>query len=268
MPASSIATMFSSGAVGRVAGDLARAQLAAEADPPQQVPHRLVLHDVGRRDQRGEDDPGLAAVDHVVVVVAQARPGLDAHRRGVWVGRARPASRRCAGRRRAAGRRRVEPPFGQEIPPRSAAWPDRRPSAAVRAGRRCSPSADAAIRVAGRRCAAGGRGRRRRGRRRGPSASYGEARDAGMSTAALARTLVASTKSSRPQTRPASWQRSTTCSKKRAKTAMPKPLPDPRQAGVVGERLVEGIAQVPAMGEVAGWPSRRACAPSGCPRRT
>ena len=59
-------------AVGGVAGHLVRPQLPAEADPPQQIEHRLVLHDVGRRDQRGEDDAALAAVDDVVVVVAQA----------------------------------------------------------------------------------------------------------------------------------------------------------------------------------------------------
>ena len=50
------ATMFSTRAVGRVAGDLAGPQLPAEADPPEQVAHRLVLHDVGRGHQRGEDD--------------------------------------------------------------------------------------------------------------------------------------------------------------------------------------------------------------------
>ena len=61
-------------AVGRVAGHLARPQLAPEADPPEQVAHRHVLHHVGRRDQGGEDDAGLAAVDDVVVVVAQAVP--------------------------------------------------------------------------------------------------------------------------------------------------------------------------------------------------
>ena len=59
------------GAVGRVAGHLVRAQLAPEADPPEQVPQRHVLHHVGRGHQRGEDDARLAAVDDVVVVVAQ-----------------------------------------------------------------------------------------------------------------------------------------------------------------------------------------------------
>ncbi len=32
----------------------------------------------------------------------------------------------------------------------------------------------------------------------------------------------------------------------------PKPLPDPGQAGVVGQRLVEGVAEVPAHAEAVG----------------
>ena len=74
-------------AVGGVAGHLPRPQLPAEADPPQQIQHGLVLHHLGRRDERGEDDPGLPAVDDVMVVVAQIQPATAvAHERGVRIG--------------------------------------------------------------------------------------------------------------------------------------------------------------------------------------
>ncbi|HEX5963842.1 MAG TPA: hypothetical protein VFY42_08955 [Gemmatimonadales bacterium] len=36
--------------------------LAPEADPPQQVEHRLVFHHVGWGDKRREDDPLLAPI--------------------------------------------------------------------------------------------------------------------------------------------------------------------------------------------------------------
>ena len=36
----------------------------------------------------------------------------------------------------------------------------------------------------------------------------------------------------------------------------PQPLPDAGQAGVVGQFLVEGVAQVPAVGRGSGWPSQ------------
>ena len=59
-------------AVGGVPGRLAGTELAPEADPPQQIQHRLVLHDIGRGHERSQDDPPLPAVHDVVVVVAQA----------------------------------------------------------------------------------------------------------------------------------------------------------------------------------------------------
>jgi hypothetical protein len=75
------------GARGRVTGHLLRPQLPAEAEPPEEIAHGRVLHHFGWRDQGGEGDPSLAAVHHVMVVVAQARPGRDPHGRGVGVGR-------------------------------------------------------------------------------------------------------------------------------------------------------------------------------------
>ena len=50
---------------------------------------RLVVLDLGRRDQDGEDDPRLPPVDHVMVVIPQMRPSSPArHRGGVGIGRA------------------------------------------------------------------------------------------------------------------------------------------------------------------------------------
>ena len=72
------------GAVLGVAGHLARPQLPAKARSPEQVERRLVLLHLGRGDQGGEDDPRPAAIDDVVVLVAQARAALpQRHRRGV-----------------------------------------------------------------------------------------------------------------------------------------------------------------------------------------
>ena len=74
------------GAVLGIAGDLVRPDLPAEADPPQQIAHRLVLHDVGRGDEGGEDDAALAAIDDVVVVVAEADRAPVPHRGGIGIG--------------------------------------------------------------------------------------------------------------------------------------------------------------------------------------
>jgi hypothetical protein len=61
------------GTVGGIPGDLTRMKLAPEADPPQQIQHRLVFHDIGRGHEGGQDDAPLATIDDVMVVVAQAR---------------------------------------------------------------------------------------------------------------------------------------------------------------------------------------------------
>ena len=95
------------GAVFGVAGHLARAQLPAEPRPPEQVERRLVVLHLGRRHQRGQDDPRLAAVDDVVVVVAEVRAAVARRqRRGVGVGGAGPEVGRApvgAARRVAVG---------------------------------------------------------------------------------------------------------------------------------------------------------------------
>ena len=60
------------GAVLGIARNRMGPDLSAKADAPQQVPHGLVLHDIGRCHEGGEDDPALTPVDDVMVVVAQA----------------------------------------------------------------------------------------------------------------------------------------------------------------------------------------------------
>ena len=59
--------------------------------PPQQVQHRQVLHHLGRRDERGEDDPRLATVNDVMVVVPQIQAATAvAHEGGIGIGDAGP----------------------------------------------------------------------------------------------------------------------------------------------------------------------------------
>ena len=73
--------------VGRVAGHLVGSDLPAEAGAPEHVQEGLVLHHVGRGHQDLEDDAGLAAVDGVVVVVAEVQATLLVrHQGGVGIG--------------------------------------------------------------------------------------------------------------------------------------------------------------------------------------
>jgi hypothetical protein len=46
-------------------------QLPAEADAMEGVEHRLVIHDIRRRDERLQDNARLAAIDDIVVVIAE-----------------------------------------------------------------------------------------------------------------------------------------------------------------------------------------------------
>ena len=71
------------GAVFGVPSDLTRPQLPAEPGPPEQVERRLVLLHLGRGHQGGQDDPRLAPIDHIVVLVAQA--GATVAGRGMGV---------------------------------------------------------------------------------------------------------------------------------------------------------------------------------------
>src|SRR5687767_3285123 len=54
--------------VRRVTRYLVGPDLPAEADSPEHVQERLILHGVGRGDQDPEDDAGLPTIDGVVVV--------------------------------------------------------------------------------------------------------------------------------------------------------------------------------------------------------
>src|SRR5215204_2908572 len=76
------------GAIGGVPGDLLWVELPPEAGAPEQVEHRRIFRNLKGRDQSIEDDPRLAAVHDVVVVVAEVRTlALPAfHRGGVGVG--------------------------------------------------------------------------------------------------------------------------------------------------------------------------------------
>ena len=75
------------GPVGRVAGHLVGSDLPAEADPPEHVQERQVLHHVGRGHQDLEDDAGLPAIHGVVVVIPKVEPALlERHQGGVGVG--------------------------------------------------------------------------------------------------------------------------------------------------------------------------------------
>jgi len=76
------------GALGRVTDRAPGMEVPPKPDSPEEVLHRDVLHDVGRGDERGENDPCLAAIDDVVVVVAQRRRAAIRHERGIGVGRA------------------------------------------------------------------------------------------------------------------------------------------------------------------------------------
>ena len=109
------------GAVFGIAGHLMRPDLPSEADAPQPIPHRLALHDVGRSHEGSEDDPRFAAIHHVVVVIAEADRTPVPYRCGV---RIRRADSKVAGAAVAAvrGALRIEPPFLQQPPGRFIGW--------------------------------------------------------------------------------------------------------------------------------------------------
>src|SRR5215212_650877 len=74
-------------AVLRISRNLAWPELPPEARPPEQVERRLVLLHLGGCDECGEDDARLAAIDDVVVMIAQMRASAPLeHWRGIGVG--------------------------------------------------------------------------------------------------------------------------------------------------------------------------------------
>ena len=65
-------------------------ELPTEAGPPQEIEHRLVLHHIGRSDEHAHNDARLAAIDDIMIVIAQpGAPTLQAHWRGIRIRRAR-----------------------------------------------------------------------------------------------------------------------------------------------------------------------------------
>ncbi len=79
------------GAIFGIARHLGKWELPANAAMPEQVAHWLVVHHLGRRDQRRKDNPPLSAIDRVVRVVAQVSPApFLPHERRIGVGPAGP----------------------------------------------------------------------------------------------------------------------------------------------------------------------------------
>ena len=59
-------------AVLAIAGHLPWVEFPAEARPPEEIDGRLIVLHFGWRDQCGQDDPSLATIDHLVIVVPKA----------------------------------------------------------------------------------------------------------------------------------------------------------------------------------------------------
>jgi len=103
------------GPVLGVPGHVAWPVLPPKVDPPQQVTHRLALHDIGRGDERSDDDAALAAVDDVMVVVDETNRAPVRHGGGIRVGRTDSKVIR-ASLAAVGGAVRIEPALFQESP--------------------------------------------------------------------------------------------------------------------------------------------------------
>src|SRR6266487_4476585 len=65
------------GAIFAIPGDLSRPQFPAEASPENKIEHGLVLHDFGRCDESGQDNPRFAPINDIVGLVTQVRSILS-----------------------------------------------------------------------------------------------------------------------------------------------------------------------------------------------
>ena len=65
---------------------MSRPQFPAKARTPEQVEHRLIIHDFLRRDQCHQDDASFASIHHIVGMVAQVYSAFAAHDGGIRVG--------------------------------------------------------------------------------------------------------------------------------------------------------------------------------------
>ena len=239
MPASSMATMFSM--VPYLAspvtwcGQIFRRKQTRHS----RSPHRLVLHDVGRGDEGGEDDAPLAAIHDVVVVVAEANRAPVPHRGGIGIGGADP---KVAGASVAAvgGTVRIEPPLLQQPPWRIALsrhalgidWQLHDSWRQVGVGFQCSVVGLVREQISD--------------VRRGVVVEAGdEGRDAGVGFD------LRGVEVELPAPDEARLLAQIDDLLEEAlEDVDAEPLPDAGQAGVVGQRLVEGVAEVPAVGQV------------------
>src|SRR5205823_6376573 len=68
--------------------DLSRLQFPTEAHAPEQIKHRLVVHDLRGGHQYRQDDAAFASIDHRMHMIAQVNdPAFQTHRRSIWIGR-------------------------------------------------------------------------------------------------------------------------------------------------------------------------------------
>ena len=247
MPASSSGDDVLDRAVGRVAGHLVRPELAPEADPPEQVAQRHVLHHVGRGDQGGEDD---AAPCRRRRRSGRGSPGpsrcwcASAWRRGRSGSPAKSLVRSVAPDRWPV---RVEPPLLQQLPGRVGRR--RTPSARLHVGSRHDrPAGRSAARLAQRR-PRGWRHRRRRGRPRGP---WPRSRSGGRGNRGRRwpRPWWRRSRAPGPRPGPPPGRGRRSARRSAAKTSTPSRCRMRVRLEWSGSVLVEGVAEVPAVGEV------------------
>src|SRR5438270_9370782 len=68
--------------------DLSRLQFPTEAHAPEQIKHRLVVHDLRGGHQYRQDDAAFASIDHRMHMIAQVNaPAFQTHRSRIWIGR-------------------------------------------------------------------------------------------------------------------------------------------------------------------------------------
>ena len=77
------------GAILGIPRHQARPQVPAKARAKDEVEHRLVIHHFRGSHQHLQNDPGFAAIDDIVAMIAQMRPSsFQPRRRGVRISRA------------------------------------------------------------------------------------------------------------------------------------------------------------------------------------
>ena len=242
------------GPVGRVADRALRVEVPAEPGPPEQVLERDVLHHVGRGHQHAQDDAGLPAVDGVVVVVAQGWRAAIRHGRRIGVGGAdaQVGQALIALDRRAVG---IEPSLLEELPGLGSLG--RQLGLVLRTRARSAgavaPSPPRELVLAGR------PSHQSSARRRRVTSSNSSAEvlpglpvepghqaiqvGIGPHLGRVEEQLLAPDQAGR-------LAQLDDLLEEALEDLDAQTRPDPGQAGVVGQRLVQGVAEVPAMGQV------------------